>query len=75
LTVSSIVQRFSDEEAAWAPVERLRWPDGSICPHCDAVSNARYLAPKSGYRRTPRATSVVGTFSSAVSRTAASKSL
>src|SRR5438046_2299953 len=52
LTTSSIAQRFSDEESAWALVERLRWPNGPICPHCGARGNATYIAPKSGYRCT-----------------------
>ncbi len=52
ITTSNIALRFSDEEAAWGLVERLRWPNGPICPHCGMVNNATYLTPKSGYRRT-----------------------
>ncbi len=52
LTTSNIARRFSDEEAAWGLLERLRWPDGPICPHCGVLDNATYLTPKSGYRRT-----------------------
>ena len=52
LTTSNIARRFSDEEAAWGLIERLRWPAGPICPHCGATGNATYIAPKSGYRRT-----------------------
>jgi transposase-like protein len=49
---SSIAKHFSDEEAAWGLVERLRWPGGPVCPHCGVVNNATYIAPKSGFRRT-----------------------
>lgn len=52
LTTSNIARRFSDEESAWALVERLRWPTGPVCPHCGVVGSATYIAPKSGYRRT-----------------------
>jgi hypothetical protein len=25
---------FHDEAAAYAEVEAILWPDGSVCPHC-----------------------------------------
>jgi transposase-like protein len=52
LTLSNLARHFSDEEVAWGLLERLRWPEGSTCPHCGATNNATYIAPKSGYRRT-----------------------
>lgn len=34
LTLMSIMQRYSTEEAARAYFERIRWPNGPVCPHC-----------------------------------------
>lgn len=31
---------FTDEDAAWAHYETLRWPDGPICPKCGSVDNS-----------------------------------
>jgi transposase-like protein len=31
---------FHDEEAAFAKLEELLWPDGTVCPHCGAVGHA-----------------------------------
>ena len=31
---------FTDETAARAALEAIRWPDGPICPHCGGVDNA-----------------------------------
>lgn len=34
LTLMTVMQRFSTEEAARDYFEALRWPNGPICPHC-----------------------------------------
>jgi len=31
------------EDAARAMLERLRWPDGPICPHCGAIDEATFM--------------------------------
>ncbi|MBI3440413.1 MAG: IS1595 family transposase [Proteobacteria bacterium] len=36
-----ITQRFSTEEAARHYFERLRWPDGPVCPHCGNADRKR----------------------------------
>lgn len=41
---------FTDEDAAWAHYESLRWPDGPICPKCGSVDNATRLANKTTRR-------------------------
>jgi transposase-like protein len=38
---------FSNEEAARAHFEKLRWPHGPVCPHCGVVDNATELKGKS----------------------------
>lgn len=38
---------FSDAEKARQYLEEQRWPDGPVCPHCDAKHEATKLAGKS----------------------------
>lgn len=38
---------YHDNNAAREYLESLRWPDGTICPHCGSVGNATKLAGKS----------------------------
>jgi transposase-like protein len=38
---------FTDEDAARAHFEKLRWPDGPVCPHCGSVDNATELRGRS----------------------------
>ncbi len=52
LNLSTIGKHFSDEEAAYELIEKLRLPQGPICPHCGSVDHAYYLTPKIGYRTT-----------------------
>lgn len=46
LTLLSIMRRFSTEEAARAYFEKMRWPNGPVCPHCGS---------QKAYARTPNA--------------------
>src|ERR1035441_792655 len=46
LNLIALAQHFSDEDKAREFVEKLRWPDGPICPHCGEVNNAYKLEPK-----------------------------
>jgi transposase-like protein len=41
LTLIQIAQRFSTEEAAREYFEKLRWPNGPVCPHCSNADQAR----------------------------------
>jgi transposase-like protein len=38
---------FTEESAARAHLESLRWPNGPVCPHCGSVDNAAELKGKS----------------------------
>jgi transposase-like protein len=38
---------FTNEEAARAHFEGIRWPDGRVCPHCGTVGNSVLLQGKS----------------------------
>ena len=48
-----MMQRFSTEEVAREYFERLRWPDGPVCPHCGNADQARI------YKITPSAVSKI----------------
>jgi len=49
LTLLSIAAAYSTEEAARGYFERLRWPDGPVCPHCGNCDHERI------YKLTPSA--------------------
>ena len=36
-------KHFHDEEAAFAELERILWPDGPVCPHCGGMDRAYVL--------------------------------
>lgn len=52
LDLSTLAKHFSDEAAAWELVERMRWPDGPVCPHCGDRNRAYFLKPRNGTRTT-----------------------
>jgi transposase-like protein len=46
LNLVALAQHFSDEDKAREFLEKLRWPDGPVCPHCGEINNAYKLEPK-----------------------------
>lgn len=46
LNLLELAQHFSNEDAAREFIEKLRWPDGPVCPHCGELNNAYRLEPK-----------------------------
>lgn len=44
LTLMEIMRRFSTEEAAREYFERIRWPNGPVCPHCGNCKRDRIYA-------------------------------
>jgi transposase-like protein len=46
LNLVTLAQHFSNEDKAREFLERLRWPDGPVCPHCGELNNAYRLEPK-----------------------------
>jgi transposase-like protein len=42
--------RFTNDDAARAYLETLRWPDGPVCPHCGVVGHAYAIKPAGTYR-------------------------
>ncbi|MGA2753710.1 MAG: IS1595 family transposase [Terracidiphilus sp.] len=46
INLIELAQHFSNEDAAREYLEKLRWPDGPVCPHCGVVDNAYRLTPR-----------------------------
>jgi transposase-like protein len=46
LNLATLARYFSDEDAAREFLEKQRWPEGPICPHCGELDNAYRLEPK-----------------------------
>ncbi|MFZ0278880.1 MAG: IS1595 family transposase [Candidatus Sulfotelmatobacter sp.] len=46
LNLIALAQHFSDEDKAREFLEKLRWPDGVVCPHCGVIGDAYKLEPK-----------------------------
>ena len=46
--------KYVDEEIARELLERVRWPDGPICPHCVIVGGHYRVNPRKGSRRPVR---------------------
>jgi transposase-like protein len=52
IDLTTLASYFSDEEEAYKLLERIRWPDGPVCPHCGTIDSAYYLEPRDGPRKT-----------------------
>jgi transposase-like protein len=48
LDLTAIMGRFGNEEAARDLIERMRWPDGPVCPHCGRRKTYR-LTPNGNF--------------------------
>ena len=50
-----LAPEYKDEDAARAHLEKIRWPDGPVCPHCGVINQATKLEPhadsKNGVRK------------------------
>src|SRR3990172_11873928 len=40
-----LAPEFRDEDAAREHLEKSRWPDGPVCPHCGIVNEASRIIP------------------------------
>jgi transposase-like protein len=52
LNLGILESHFADESAAYQFVERIRWPNGPVCPHCGSVNHAYFLEPRNEARKT-----------------------
>jgi transposase-like protein len=53
LDLTTITAEFATEESARAFFERVRWPDGAVCPHC-GCKNAYKIGRRENARRHAR---------------------
>lgn len=47
INLATLAQHFHSEDAARGFMERIRWPNGPVCPHCGSIEAYR-LEPKEG---------------------------
>ena len=52
LNLSTLAKHFSEEPAAWELVEKMRWPNRPVCPHCGDTGRAYFLQLCNGTRTT-----------------------
>ncbi len=45
MNLTDLAENFSDEDKARDFLEKQRWPEGPICPHCGLLGNAYRLKP------------------------------
>jgi hypothetical protein len=38
MSVMAFLKQFPDDDAGWPHLERVRWPDGPVCPKCGIVA-------------------------------------
>jgi transposase-like protein len=50
MSLLSFLARFPDDDACWAHLESVRWPDGPICAKCGVIDNAHKVG-RSHYLR------------------------
>jgi len=53
INLTELATTYNDEDKARALLERLRWPEGPVCPHCKSKEVYR-LTPKPGSKRPVR---------------------
>ncbi|MBZ5514816.1 MAG: IS1595 family transposase [Acidobacteriia bacterium] len=46
MNLAKLAEHFGDDEKARAFLEKMRWPDGAVCPHCGVIRVAYRLEPK-----------------------------
>lgn len=54
LDLISIAKHFSDENKARELLERMRWPDGPVCPHCGVIGGHYKITPKKDSKKPTR---------------------
>src|ERR1700752_921826 len=46
MNLNDLAKHYTDEDKARAFLERLRWPEGTVCPHCGVLGESYRLTPK-----------------------------
>jgi transposase-like protein len=51
MNLATFTKQFGTDEACRAHLERVRWPDGPVCPHCCSVEGASPVGGRAGLHR------------------------
>lgn len=51
-TITSLAKEISDEDAAYRFLEKMRWPEKPVCPHCGSLNDHYFLKPRADARKT-----------------------
>jgi len=43
MSLTQFSARFPDDAACWAHLEKMRWPQGPVCPKCGSVDDAHHV--------------------------------
>jgi len=46
MNLAKLAEHFGDDDKARTFLEKMRWPDGAVCPHCGVIGEAYRLEPK-----------------------------
>ena len=53
-TKGLLAPHYQDEDAARAHIEKIRWPNGPVCPHCGSINQAGKVNHKPGSKKPVR---------------------
>jgi hypothetical protein len=67
LNLITLAQHFSNEDKAREYIEKLRWPDGPVCPHCGEINNAYRAEALKSPKRASMSAMACGSAAGAVS--------
>jgi len=54
ISIIDLVEQIPDEAAAYRFMEKMRWPDKPVCPHCGCINDHKFLTPENGTSRRTR---------------------
>ena len=54
MSIPALMNRITDDEAAYLYLEELRWGDRPVCPHCGSIGQHYFLTPRSDSGRKTR---------------------
>lgn len=52
VTITKLAEQLPDDAAAYRYMERLRWPNQPVCPHCGSINDHYFLTPQGEGRKT-----------------------
>lgn len=49
-----LAPQYQNEDAAREHIEKIRWPEGPVCPHCGSIDKASRVNPRPGSKKPVR---------------------